>query len=88
MALRSLYIKKASAAKKEEVLGGFQRNTGRLEAVRLPISAGLPPGGQAVALTPLSSMTLLSSSSYNPAYVPGPTFGFVKLLASLDPHCI
>ena len=31
--------------------------------------------------------TLLSSSSHNPAYVPGPTFGFVKLLASSGSHC-
>ena len=32
-------------------------------------------------------LTLLSSSSHNPTYVPGPTFGFVKLLASLGSHC-
>ena len=31
--------------------------------------------------------TLLSSSSHNPAYVPGLTFGFVKLLASSGSHC-
>ena len=30
---------------------------------------------------------MLSSLSYNPAYVPGSKFGFVILLASLDPHC-
>ena len=29
----------------------------------------------------------MSSSSHNPAYVPGPTFGFVKLLASSGSHC-
>ena len=31
--------------------------------------------------------TLLSNSSHNPAYVPEPTFGFVKLLASSGSHC-
>ena len=31
--------------------------------------------------------TLLSSSSHNLAYVPGPTFGFVKLLGSSGSHC-
>ena len=29
----------------------------------------------------------MSSSSHNPAYVPGPTFGFVKLLALSGSHC-
>ena len=29
----------------------------------------------------------MSSSSHNLAYVPGPTFGFVKLLASSGSHC-
>ena len=29
----------------------------------------------------------MSSSSHNPAYVPGPRFGFVKLLASSGSHC-
>ena len=29
----------------------------------------------------------MSSSSHNPTYVPGPTFGFVKLLASSGSHC-
>ena len=29
----------------------------------------------------------MSSSSDNPAYMPGPTFGFVKLLASSASHC-
>ena len=29
----------------------------------------------------------MSSSSHNPAYVPRPTFGFVKLLASSGSHC-
>ena len=29
----------------------------------------------------------MSSSSHNPAYVPGPTFGFVKLLVSSGSHC-
>ena len=33
-----------------------ERNNGKLEAVRLPISAGLPPGGRAVIFTPLSSI--------------------------------
>ena len=32
-------------------------------------------------------LTLLSSSSHNPARVPGPRFGFVKLLASSGSHC-
>ena len=29
----------------------------------------------------------MSSSSHNPAYVPGPRFGFVKLLALSGSHC-
>ena len=29
----------------------------------------------------------MSSSSHNTAYVPGPTFGFMKLLASSGSHC-
>ena len=29
----------------------------------------------------------MSSSSHNPTYVPGPRFGFVKLLASSGSHC-
>ena len=33
------------------------------------------------------AQTLLSRSSHNPAYVPGPTFGFVKLPASSGSHC-
>ena len=36
-------------------------------------------------LQPLSPM--FSSLSYNPAYVPGSKFGFVKLLATWEPHC-
>ena len=31
--------------------------------------------------------SLLSSSSHNLAYVPGPTFGLMKLLASSGSHC-
>ena len=62
-------MNKASAAKKkkrrkmefvfrssQEPVRAPQRNNGRLEVVRLSISAGLPPGGRAAALTPLSSM--------------------------------
>ena len=40
--------------------------------------------------THIKSVNLLVhciSSSHNPAYVPGPTFGFVKLLASSGSHC-
>ena len=33
-----------------------QRNNGRFEAVSLPVSAGLPPGGPAATLTPLQPM--------------------------------
>ena len=33
------------------------------------------------------AQTLVSSSSHNPAYVPRPTFGFVKLLALSGSHC-
>ena len=61
---------------------------GRFEAERLPASVGPPSGGRVATSVPyVQHQTLLSSLSYNPAYVPGSKFGFVKLLASLNPHC-
>ena len=63
-------------------------NNGRFEAERPPTSVGPPSGGQAATFVLyLQHQTLLSSLSYNPAYVLGSKFGFMKLLASLDPHC-
>ena len=68
-----------------------KRNNDRFEAVRLPVSAGRLPGGRAALLTPFVTYVwhkfLLSSLSHNPAYVPGPTFGLVKLLGSSGSHC-
>ena len=40
----------------QEPIQALQRNNGRLEAIRLPVSARLPSGGRAATLTPLSSM--------------------------------
>ena len=34
----------------------LKRNNGRLEAVRLPVLAGLPPGGRAALLTPFDKL--------------------------------
>ena len=55
-----LRLKRPSAAENSAVPGRSQepvwapqRNNGRFEAVKLPVSAGLPPGGRAAALTPL-----------------------------------
>ena len=63
-------------------------STGRFEAKRPPTLVGPPEGGRAATFVPyVQHQTLLSSLSYNPAYVPGSKFGFVKLLISLDPHC-
>ena len=71
----------------------------RFEAERSPSSAVASSGGRAATLTLLSpiyssiylvqsiSRLLLSSSSYNPASLPGSRFRLVKLLGSLDPHC-
>ena len=56
---------------------GIETN-GRFEAERPPTLAGPPSGGRAATLTPFSPMystrILLSSLSYNPACVPGPSF--------------
>ena len=68
------------------VLDGVSNN-GRFEAERPPTSVGPPSGGRAaIFVRYVKHETLLSSLSYNPAYVPGSIFGFLKLLASLDPH--
>ena len=51
---------------------------GRLEAENPPASAWPLSGGLAASLTllsPIKSSGLLSSVSYNQAYVPGPRFG-------------
>ena len=36
-----------------------KKNNGRLEVVRLPISAGLPPGGRAALLTLFNKLRLI-----------------------------
>ena len=46
---------------------------GLFVAERPLVSAGPPSGGKAATFVPYD--------------VPGPRFGFVKLLGSLDPHC-
>ena len=44
--------------------------------------------GELQPLSPMySSRPCCLVQSYTPAYVPGSKFGFVKLLASLEPHC-
>ena len=58
--------------------------------IRQVVSTRLPLGGRAALLSPLSPMHALdhaSSLSRKLAYVPGPNFGFVKLLASSGSHC-
>ena len=59
--------------------------------IRHLVSTRLPSGGQAALLSPLSPMygniDQASSLSRKLAYVPGLTFGFVKLLASSGSHC-
>ena len=58
--------------------------------IRHLVSTRLPSGGRAAFLSPLYPWTALdhaSSLSRKLAYVPGPTFGFVKLLASSGSHC-
>ena len=60
--------------------------TGSKVFLALPDACGLRPAD--FLETYVWHSTLLSSSSYNPAHVPGPTFGFVKLLASSGSHCI
>ena len=58
--------------------------------IRHLVSTRLPSGGRAAFLSPLSPLYAIdhaSSLSRKLAYVPGPTFGFVKLLASSGSHC-
>ena len=54
--------------------------------IRHLVSTRLPSGGRAAFLSPLSPLDG-TSLSRKLAYVPGPTFGFVKLLASSGSHC-
>ena len=67
---------------------GIETN-GRLVAERPPASAWAPLGVRAATLTPfvpfVQHWTLLSSLSYNQAYMPGRTFGSKTSLAHL--HC-
>ena len=62
---------------------------GRYEAKRLPVSAGLPSGGQAAFMIPMHPLYSTKPHGLVQAiYVPGSRFWSVILLASLDPHCI
>ena len=54
---------------------------------RPPASAGQPSGGRAALLSLCTALDQASSLSRKLAYVPGPIFGFVKLLASSGSHC-
>ena len=57
---------------------------GTFEAERPPALARPPLGGWAATFDPyVWHKTLLSSLSHNPAYIPRPRFGSMKLLASL-----
>ena len=67
-----------------------KRNNVRLEVFRLLVSTRLPSGRRAAVLflcNPCMVLDLASSLSRKLAYVPGPTLGFVKLLASSGSHC-
>ena len=58
--------------------------------IRHLFSTRLPSGGRAIFFLlcpPCTALDLASSLSRKLAYVPGPTFGFVKLLASSGSHC-
>ena len=69
----------------------WKRNNGRLgPIIRHLVSTRLPSCGRAAFLSPSPPCTALDhaySLSRKLAYVPGPTFRFVKLLASSGSHC-
>ena len=56
---------------------GYRSMAEQIRGRKAPSLVGPPSGGRAA--------NFLSSSNNIPAYVPGSKFGFVKLLASIDP---
>ena len=58
--------------------------------IRHLVSTRLPSGGRAALLSlchPCTALDQASSLSRKLTYVPGPTFGFVKLVDSSGSHC-